>query len=175
METEKILVEKTESLAEIQKNYDRTREEKLYADSEIINLKNSKTKTEKKLAETEPKITQLENKLKESSLKAEISEKEKDSFKEDLQQKENEIADVKKELQTSISDKYIEIESLKNEKDAQAAEVTTLKQKVESLEGTISEAKGAPQLMDEVKSIMAHKGFLSDREFDDLISKLDIK
>ena len=37
-------------------------------------------------------------------------------FEEDLQQKENEIEDLKKELQTTNSDKYVEIESLKNER-----------------------------------------------------------
>ena len=128
----------------------------------------------------------MENKLKEVSLKAETLEsekgnvksnleKEKNDLKEDLQQKENQIEDLKKEIQTTNSDKYIEIESLKNENDTQATEITTLTQKIKSLEDTISEAKGAPQLMEEVKDIMAHKGFLSDREFDDLLRKLEIK
>ena len=82
---------------------------------------------------------------------------------------------MKKELQKLNSDKYIEIETLQNEKDAHATEITALKQKIETLEESIAEAKGAPQLLEEVKDIMAHKGFLSDREFDDLISKLDIQ
>lgn len=186
IETKKIAEQKTQSLTEAQKNFERVREEKLYADAEITKLKNSKLEIEKKLAETEPKITELENKLKDSSLKADTIEKEKGdvrsnlekekfSLKEDLQQKENEIADLKKEVQTTISEKYVEIESLKNENEAQATEITTLKQKIESFEDSISEAKGAPQLMEEVKNIMTHKGFLSDREFDDLLQKLDIK
>ena len=192
-ETAKIAEEKTKSFAETQKNFERAKEEKLYADAEIVKLVNSKSEEEKKLAEKESKIADLEskiaelnNKLKETLLKAETTEREKEdlkinlekgknNLKEDLQQKENEIADIKKELQTTISDKYIEVESLKNEKDAQATEITALKQKIESLEKSIGEAKGAPQLMEEVKNIMAHKGFLSDREFDDLLLKLNIK
>ena len=136
------------------------------------------------MSEANSKITELENKLKESSLKAETLEKEKDGvmdnyelekkgINEELQQRENEIADLKKELQTTISDKYVEIESLKDERDSQAKEINALKLKIESLEETISEAKGAPQLMEEIKGIMAHKGFLSDKEFDDLIEKVE--
>ena len=119
------------------------------------------------------KITELENKLKESSLKAETLEREKTGVKDELQQRENEIADLKKELQTTISDKYVEIESLKDERDSQAKEINALNQKIESLEETISEAKGAPQLVEEIKGIMAHKGFLPDKEFDDLIEKVE--
>ena len=120
----------------------------------------------------------------EASLKAETIEKEKTSvlenyelektnIKDEMQQKENEIEDLKKELQTTNSDKYVEIESLKDERDAKANEVNALKQKLEALEETLSEAKGAPQLMEEIKGIMAHKGFLSDKEFDDLIEKIE--
>jgi chromosome segregation ATPase len=192
-ETAKIAEEKTHSFAETHKDFERAKEEKLYADAEIAKLISSKSEEEKKLAEKESKIAELEskiaelnNKLKEFLLKAETIEREKEdlkinlekgknNLKEDLQQKENEIADIKKELQTTISDKYIEVESLKNEKDTQATEITALKQKIESLEKSIGEAKGAPQLMEEVKNIMAHKGFLSDREFDDLLLKLNIK
>lgn len=90
-----------------------------------------------------------------------------------MQQKENEIEDCKKELQSTNSDKYVEIETLKDDRDAKAKEVDALKLKIEALEGTISEAKGAPELMEEIKGIMAHKGFLSDKEFDDLIEKLE--
>lgn len=185
-ESQKIAEEKTQSFSETKKNYERAKEEKLYADAEITKLKNLKSEVEKKLGETESKITGLAIKLKEVSLRAETLEeekvnvktnleKEKVDLKEDLQQKENEIEDLKKELQTTNSDKYVEIESLKNENGAQATEIATLTQKLESLEDTISEAKGAPQLMEEVKDIMAHKGFLSDREFDDLLRKLEIK
>jgi chromosome segregation ATPase len=185
-EIEKIAEEKTQSFSETKKNYERAKEEKLFADAEITKFKNLKSALEKKIGEGDSRITELENNLKEVSLKAETLEeekvkvnanleKEKADLKEDLQQKENEIEDLKKELQTINSDKYIEIESLKNQNEAKATEIASLTQKLESLEDTISEAKGAPQLMEEVKDIMAHKGFLSDREFDDLLRKLEIK
>ncbi|MFW9872895.1 MAG: hypothetical protein ACFFG0_07320 [Candidatus Thorarchaeota archaeon] len=176
--------EQTQSLLETQKNFERAREEKLYADAEINKFKSSKAELENKLTEANSKITELEDKLKESSLKAERSEKEKDNIlenyeleksgiKDELQQRKNEIEDLKKELQTTISEKYIEIETLKDERDTQVKEINALKQKIENIEETMHKAKGVPQLIEEIKEIMTHKGFLSDKEFDDLIEKLE--
>ena len=56
--------------------------------------------------------------------------------------------------------------------------VTTLdspEDKIKALEETISEAKGAPQLMDEIKDILMHKGFLSDKEFEDLLERTNLE
>ena len=76
---------------------------------------------------------------------------------------------LKKDLQKSLSDKYVETESLKEERDAKEKEINELKEKITSLEETIAEAKGAPQLIEAIKNIMITKGFLSDKEFDDLL------
>jgi len=130
-------------------------------------------------------VTELENKLKESSAKIDNAEKDKndaianlkkeiEDLKENTQQKENEIEGLKNELQKSISDKYIETESLKEEKETKEKEIIALNQKIVSLEETISEAKGAPHLIESVKDIMITKGFLSDREFDDLLEHKEI-
>jgi chromosome segregation ATPase len=130
-------------------------------------------------------ISELENKLKESSAKIETMEREKNNatvdlkkeierINENIQQKENEIVGLKSELQKSVSEKYIELESLKEEKEAKEKEIKELKQKLVSLEETIGEAKGAPQLIESIKDIMLTKGFLSDREFDAILEKKEI-
>jgi hypothetical protein len=46
-----------------------------------------------------------------------------------------------------------------------------LKLKIKSLDDFIEEAKGAPQVIEEIRDIMIHKGFLSDKELDDLLEK----
>ena len=111
------------------------------------------------------------------------------ALREDLEQKDRELESVKKDLQQTISDKYIEIESLKNdlnqiiqekedevakgknETDVKHREVEALNLKIKSLEDYIEEAKGAPQVLEEIKDVMVHKGFLSDKELDDILEK----
>ena len=78
---------------------------------------------ETKLSETNSKDTELENKLKEASVKIEMFEKEKDDIKAELQQRENEIESLKKDLQKLISDKYVETESLKEERDTKEKQI----------------------------------------------------
>ena len=88
-----------------------------------------------------------------------------------------------------ISDKYIEIESLKNELteqlnskeaeiiqsrneiEAKNKEIEAIGLKVSSLEEYIEEAKGAPQVVERIREVMAHKGFLSDKELEDILSE----
>ena len=96
------------------------------------------------------------------------------NLKNEIQQRDVEIEELKKELETTATDKYQEIESLKDERDSQLKEIEALNLKIESLEETIAGAKGAPQLLEEIKNIMGHKGFLSDKEFDDLLEQLNI-
>ncbi len=124
-------------------------------------------------------VTELENKLKESSAKIDNAianlKKENEDLRENVQQKENEIEGLKSELQKSISDTYVETESLKEEKENKEKEIIALNQKIVSLEEAIAEAKGAPQLIEGIKDIMITKGFLSDREFDGLLENKEIQ
>ena len=101
-------------------------------------------------------------------------EKEKNDIKAEFQQRENEIESLKSDLQKSISDKYVETESLKEEQETKERQIKELNQKITSLEESIGEAKGAPQLIEAIKNIMISKGFLSDREFDNLLENKDI-
>ena len=163
-----------EKLASLTKDYERAKEEKLYADAEINKMKSSKSDIETKLSESKSTITEVEAKLKESSTIIEMLKREIEEGKENLQQKINEIEGFKSDLQKASSDKYVETETLREEKEAGDKEIIALKQKIMSLEDTIGEAKGAPQLIESIKDIMITKGFLSDREFDALLENKEI-
>ena len=98
------------------------------------------------------------------------------------------IEGVKKDLQQTISDKYVEIESLKdelteqlnskeaeiirakNDIEAKNKEIEAIGLKVRSLEEYIEEAKGAPQVIEKIRELMSVKGFLSDKELEDLLA-----
>lgn len=134
---------------------------------EHLDLKNEYSIAKNKLEELEPQVGIL---------------------KEDYEQKERELEGVKKDLQQTISDKYVEIESLrneiaeqlnskeaeviqaKNEIEAKNKEIEAIGLKVKSLEDYIEEAKGAPQVVERIREVMAHKGFLSDKELEDILS-----
>lgn len=152
----------------MKKNFERIKEEKLYVDAETNKFKSS-------ISELEEKLSVANSKLKESSERTEALEIEKNDLRAELEQKSNETESLKKDLQKSISDKYVEVESLKDEKESKVKEVDALNDKIKLLEETISEAKGAPQLMDEIKDIMMHKGFLSDKEYEDLLERTSLE
>ena len=155
----------------MKKKFERIKEEKLYVDAETNKFKSSISEMEEKLSEANSKITELEK----LSEKIETLENEKNDLRAELEQKNNEIESLKKDLQKSISDKYVEVESLKDEKELKVKEVEALNDKIKALEETIFEAKGAPQLMDEIKDILMHKGFLSDKEFEDLLERTNLE
>jgi chromosome segregation ATPase len=134
---------------------------------EHSDLKNEYTNATEKLKEFEPQVGTL---------------------KEDYEQKERELEGVKKDLQQTISDKYVEIESLKdeltdqlnskeaeiirakNDIEAKNKEIEAIGLKVKSLEDYIEEAKGAPQVIERIREVMAVKGFLSDKELEDIFT-----
>jgi len=135
---------------------------------EHSDLKNDYNSGKDKLEELEPQVSVL---------------------KENYEQKERELEGVKKDLQQTISDKYIEIESLKNELteqvnskeaeiikgkneiEAKNKEIDAIGLKVTSLEDYIEEAKGAPQIVERIREVMAHKGFLSDKELEHILAE----
>ena len=155
----------------MKKNFERIKEEKLYVDAETNKFKSSISELEEKLSVANSKIIELEK----SSERIEALENEKNDLKAELEQKNNEIESLKKDLQKSISDKYVEVESLKDEKESKVKEAEALNDKIKALEETISEAKGAPQLMDDIKDILMQKGFLSDKEFEDLLERTSLE
>ncbi len=78
---------------------------------------------------------------------------------------------MKNELIDQINSKENQIIEAKNELEAKNKEVEAIKLKVKSLEDYIEESKGAPQVIEGIKELMAHKGFLSDKELEDILDK----
>ena len=81
------------------------------------------------------------------------------------QSKENEIEALKQEL----VDKGKESESSQRNIEAKITRINELNDKINELESLTSSGKESPGLIDSIKEIMTRKGFLSDREFDQLL------
>ena len=78
---------------------------------------------------------------------------------------------MKNELTDQINSKENQIIAAKNELEAKNKEIEAIELKIQSLEDYIEESKGAPQVIEGIKELMSHKGFLSDKELDDILDK----
>ena len=52
-------------------------------------------------------------------------------------------------------------------------ETDELIDKIKSHETKLSEIRSTPKVLERIKEVMAHKGFLSDRELDDIFKEFD--
>ena len=77
--------------------------------------------------------------------------KEIETLKQVVEQKEKEIANNSANITKKLE------------------EINNLNDKIKVLEITVSESKSSQYIIDEIRSIMQQKGFLSDKEFEDLI------
>ncbi|MFX1314212.1 MAG: coiled-coil domain-containing protein [Promethearchaeota archaeon] len=137
--------------------------------SEYVNYKNQ--------AETKEKeFSSIRN-----DLETKMTEKEKE-----LESIKNELESVKNELEAKISEKEKKIESIKNElteymnakekyeQDIKANEISIaeLKKRNQDLEAQMLQAINIPKLLKEVREILAHKGFISEMEFETILRKI---
>jgi chromosome segregation ATPase len=166
----------TQELTSVKNELSSTKEENNTMRTELENLKKEHSDLQNEFSITKDKLEELEPQV--------------EILKEDHEQKERELEGVKKDLQQTISDKYIEIESLKdeltaqlirkedeviqamNEIEAKNKEIEVIGLKVKSLEDYIEEAKGAPQVIEKIREILSIKGFLSDKELEDLLENI---
>jgi chromosome segregation ATPase len=166
----------TQELTSVNNELSSTKEENSTMRTELESLKKEHSDLQNEFSITKDKLEELEPQV--------------GILKEDFEQKERELEGVKKDLQQTISDKYIEIESLrdeltkqlnikeagitqaKNEVEAKNKEIEAIGLKVKSLEDYIEEAKGAPQVIEKIREILSIKGFLSDKELEDLLENI---
>jgi chromosome segregation ATPase len=159
---EKSLVKITEKFSSAKKNLDRVAEQKLNVDIELTKLKAQTSELERQLSEAKANVIQLKQEFKFSTEKTnemEQSFKFKDKMletqKEDLRKRNGEIDRLKDQLATNQNE---------NEKSIE---------KIKSLERQLAEVESSPEILEEIREAMTHKGFLSDKEFEKIIAKFE--
>ena len=156
-------------------------------------LEEKLSKTEKELNEAKSKIAELDSTLNVSSehsseFAQEVAEKDEKikNLEEELKKQTRGYESIKTHYDNIVQEKDKEIENLKNENK----EVESLKKKLKEsesylevkikgvnklhddikvLEDKLAEAEKAPKILEKIKGSMKLKGFLSDRELDDLL------
>lgn len=143
-------------------NLDSVSENKLKTDIELTKLKPKLDELQKLLSEANDTISNLKTELnfaKEKALEMEhnikFKEKAIENSKSDLEERKKEI------------DNLTEIAKL-NQK-----ETKELIDKIKSLEIKLSEIKSTPKVLERIKEMMAHKGFLSDKELVDIVKEFN--
>jgi chromosome segregation ATPase len=107
------------------------------------------------------------------SLKKEMELKQKGVTKimEELSQKDKSIENVKEELEQKIIQKENNINELKTSLEENEKLIEELKGKITSLEMELQRAEKAPKILKKISKTMQFKGFLSDREFNEILNE----
>ena len=82
-----------------------------------------------------------------------------------LEQNNREIEDIR----ANLIPKDKEIESLKSDLLTKDKQIDDMKEKIDSFKAEKSELSRAPEIIERIKETMELKGFLSDRELEDLL------
>ena len=69
------------------------------------------------------------------------------------------------------SEKESEIIEVKNQLETKTKEVDAVKLKLKSLEEFMEESKSYPQVVEKLKDLMVHKGFVSDKELEEILNE----
>lgn len=143
-----------------------------------------------KLKDTENKITGLETEYENYKNQTAAKEKESESIKNDLEanivENEKELESMKNELKVKITEKEKELESMKSEfmkianiKEeyeqkikANESKISDLQTRNQGLEAQMQQAINIPKLLKEVREVLAHKGFISEMEFENIMKQL---
>jgi len=114
------------------------------------------------LKEANNTITNLERELKF------ISEK-NNEMEQSMKFKDKQIENSKEEM----LEKKKEIENLNENIKIKQKETEELIKKINSLESRLTEVKATPKILDRIRDTMVHKGFISDRELDNIFKEFE--
>ncbi|MFX0069496.1 MAG: hypothetical protein ACFFAO_00180 [Candidatus Hermodarchaeota archaeon] len=92
-----------------------------------------------------------------------------------LESKLNTSAEKIRKLEKTIEHRNQVIDKLEDGFEKRITEIEQLKEENEILNDHLKKSIIAPKLINKLQSIMLHKGFVGDKEFNQLISKLDRK
>lgn len=143
------------------------------------------------LLDLREKINDLEKALREKSISLEKSEKilnekvdELNHFKAELNQKDEHIKSLQhqidannlsiEDLESELSNFSVEIKTLEKDLDSKINENMDLKRKCENLERKKALPDKVEKLINRLKAVMQHKGFISEKEFEDIITDKNI-
>ncbi|TFG07671.1 MAG: hypothetical protein EU539_04370 [Promethearchaeota archaeon] len=138
-----------------------------------------------KINELQEKLSERENAL--SNVKKILSGKETEleEFKNNFSNSETKVDDFEKQLklyvekneamEKIIMDKNEVIEKLENDYEKRLLEIGELNKKIAELEENISKGQAAPEIVKNLQTMLLHKGFISDKEFYQLMDKIEKK
>jgi chromosome segregation ATPase len=74
---------------------------------------------------------------------------------------------------TDMKNRKIEIDILNGKIKENREETEEFIKKIKSLETQLSEVKASPIILERIREVMMHKGFLSDREFEKIYAEFE--
>lgn len=170
----------TQKVFEELKGYNRKLEDDL--NKSLQNVKD----LELKLKDAENKITEYQM-YKDQTL---ATEKQFESIRNNLEakfnEKEKELEAMKNQLEVKINEKENKLESMKNELidiinikqeyeqkiKTNEIKISDLQKRNQELEAQMLQAINIPKLLKEVREVLAHKGFISEMEFENIMKRL---
>ena len=154
-------------MLDLKKQYEKIKDEVMSAAEEVFDSQQfifgpKLEELELKLKEANDTITNLENELKftsEKNLEMAQSIKFKDK------QIENNKEDLVKRKE--------EIDALNENNKTTQRETEELIKKIKSLESKLTEVRSSPKILERIRDTMVHKGFISDRELDNIFKEFE--
>lgn len=179
---EKSLIQLTEKKSTARKSLDKVKEEKLHADIKVTQLTAAKSDLEEKLNASTKKITTLESQLKlavknseEVEQKILRKEKEIQTKEGDMLSKAKDLLDKEKIIQNSnslLGQRDKEIEFLKKNLEVEKGKTSYQIKRIESIEAQIAKSENIFGLIKKIKDLLDVKGFLSDKEFEEIYASI---
>lgn len=140
-----------------------------------LNLKN------KELESINEKLNKSNSELDEYKIKLNSSEEETNKLNQTILDKKNENEIVKSDLDAAINDKKEliqrnayknkEIEKLQNDLASKKIECDDLSNEINEFKTSISNYQSLSKIIEDLRDVMKIKGFLSDREFEQVLGK----
>jgi chromosome segregation ATPase len=136
--------------------------------TELKELNRSINERKREINELNKVITQRENEIKKLNLKIEEMKSEHYEELEDLKSKmTNTLANKDEEIDQKLGD----INKLKDRLVQQVSESSKLNDQLRDYEVKVEEVEAAPKIVVRIKDIMQYKGFLSEKEFQKLLTE----
>jgi chromosome segregation ATPase len=133
---------------------------------EIQDFRGNTSITKKGLEDSIKSLTSSESDLKIKLSKANTRISEIESNLKALTEKNS-------ELENTLLNRNKVIEKIEDDFEKRISEIEGLKKEIEKLNDELNKSVAAPKLVKKIQEIMLHKGFLSDKEFYQMINEIE--